>query len=311
MEKIDVIVKIIPLIITIIIGYFLYKKRIMSDGVIEFLKKIVVIITLPASLLLAFIQIEFQTVYILVIIVIFITCLLLLFIGKLIARVFHIKSPYFPYLLTGFEVGMIGFALFGGIYGTEAISSLGIIDIGHELFIFMVLVPSIMLLTAKDTNKSKAIQSITLASKTPVVWAIVIGVSLSIAGIYQLEGTVVYSTIIDSLRFISTPTAFIICLVIGRGLKFSLKGMKLEIATALLKIILALLFALLLRNFLLIPLELSSLETALYSMFVLPAPFVITVFMDRSNKEEVNYVSNTLSIGTIIGVVLFLGISLL
>ncbi|MCK5811608.1 MAG: hypothetical protein KAG94_01795 [Clostridiales bacterium] len=311
MEKIDVIIKIIPLVITIVIGYFLYKRNIISDGVIDFLKKLVVTITLPASLLLSFIQIKFQTVYVLIVIVIFVVCLLLLFIGKLIARIFHIKSPYFPYLLTGFEVGMIGFALFSGIYGTEAISSLGIIDIGHELFIFIVLVPSIMLSTAKKTNKSKAVQSLTLASKAPVVWAIIVGVSLSIAGIYKLEGSMIYTTIIDSLRFISTPTAFIICLVIGSGLKLSLKGMKLEVITAFVKVAIALVFAILLSKLLLAPLKLDNLDIALYSMFVLPAPFVITVFMDRSNKDEVNYVSNTLSIGTIIGVILFLVISLL
>ena len=112
--------------------------------------------------------------------------------------------------------------------------------------------------------------------------------------------------------FASAPTAFLICLVIGSGLKLSLKGMKMEIITAVLKVALALLFAFILAQTVFRPLGVDErIITALYALCCLPAPFVIPVFMKNPSEEDLNYVSNTLSIGSIIGVVCFVAVVLI
>ncbi len=309
MTILEVIYKILPLLVTIFLGYFLSKKGFFNDGLIKAFKKTVVNVTLPAGLLVAFASIKFELKLVLVFIAVFISCLLMLLIGKLLARLFKIKSPYFPYLLTGFEAGMLGYALYGGIYGLDKLSEFGIVDIGQVLFVFLVTVPMVSHMGSGDKSGFFK-QSIRTAVKSPVIWSILIGLLLSISGIGKLGYTQAYSTIKSIFDFISAPTPFLICLVIGSGLNFSFAKMKIESLTALLKVVLSVAFAALVSLLLLKPLGLTTmLAIPLFSMFVLPGPFIIPVFMNTGNRAEVEYVSNTLSIGTILGLVGFIVIS--
>lgn len=311
MAVIEVLYKILPLLITIIIGYLLSKKGFLTDGFIDAFKKIVVNVTLPAGLLVAFASIKFELRFVLVFIAVFLSCTVMLAIGKLLARILKIKSPYFPYLLTGFEAGMLGYALYGGIYGLDKLSEFGIIDIGQVLFVFLVTVPMVSHMGTGDSRGffKKSLQT---AAKSPVIWSILAGLILSISGIGRFEGTDGYSTVKSIFDFISTPTPFLICLVIGSGLKFSFTRMKAESITAVTKVAVSVLFAALVGLLILKPLGLSEmLSVPLFSMFVLPGPFIIPVFMNTGNRAEVEYVSNTLSIGTLLGLVGFIIISFL
>ena len=309
MSVLEVIYKILPLIITIILGYFLSRRGYLNDGYIEAFKKIVVNITLPAGLLVAFASIDFELKFVLVFAAVFVSCTLMLLIGKLIAKPLGIKSPYFPYLLTGFEAGMLGYALYGGIYGLDKLSEFGIVDIGQVLFVFLVTVPMVSHM-GKENNSGFFKQSLKTAVKSPVIWSIFLGLILSIAGIGGLAKTQAYSSVKGIFDFISAPTPFLICLVIGSGLNFSFAKMKTESLTAVLKVAISIAFAAIVTFLILKPLGLSGMLTVpLFSMFVLPGPFIIPVFMDPKNRSEVEYVSNTLSIGTLLGLVGFIVIS--
>lgn len=84
-----------------------------------------------------------------------------------------------------------------------------------------------------------------------------------------------------------------------------------ELTTAVLKVALALSLAFVLKYTVFIPLGVDKeIITALFVLFALPAPFVIPVFMQNPSEQEVSYVSNTLSIGSIVGVVCFIGVVL-
>ncbi len=67
------------------------------------------------------------------------------------------------------------------------------------------------------------------------------------------DGTVGFSVFRKVFEFASAPTSFLICLVIGSGLKLSFKGLRLEVITAVLKVALALVFAFILSNLVLVP----------------------------------------------------------
>ena len=311
MDTIEILMKILPLLATVVLGYFLYRNGFLKDSFLNGFKKIVVNVTLPAGLVVAFASIDFQIKYLLVFTSVFAACAIMLLIGKALAKILKIKSPYFPYLLTGFEAGMLGYALYGGIYGLDRLSEFGIVDVGQVLFVFLVTVPLIA-----GHNKDKEVgffkQSLKTAVKSPVIWSILIGLILSIAGIGKLSGSVAFKTIENILDFIALPTPFLICLVIGSGLKFSFGRMKVESLTAVMKIVLSIGFAAVIFHLALKPLGLSPLlGVPLFSMFVLPGPFVIPVFMDSTNRAEVEFVSNTLSIGTLLGLAGFIVISLL
>ncbi len=300
-------IKLIPIIAVIILGYLLTKFNFLDDTIAANLKKLVVNVTLPVGLFSSFIKIRFELKYILVFISVYITCLILLNLGKLIAKVFKIKNRYFPFMLTGFEAGMIGYTLFTTAYGQNMYATFGIMDIGQVSFVFTIMVPMILAMEGGMQNESKLVTSAKTAAKSPVVWSIVLGLALSISGIWRFEETAAYETISSVFSIISAPTGFLICLVIGNGLKLSFKGMKMEIVTNLIRFALTLIFATLIKIFVLDKIGMTEIYTkALYVMFLLPAPFVIPAFMDNPTEEDKSYVANTLSIGTLISLAGFI-----
>ena len=302
---------ILPVLFSIVLGYILRQTSFLTDAMIEGFKKIVINITLPALLLTAFTQIKFQQKYWAVFLAIFLACGLLLVIASGIAKLFKIKSPYFPYLSTGFEAGMIGYALYASFYdGTVA--EFAVIDVGQVLFVFIVLVPMVMMTGGVHQGKSGVSDSLKIAIKSPVVWAIIIGVLLSAFGVSKFAKTEWYQATESLLAYVSVPTTFLICLVIGSGLKFSFANMKNELITVATRLVLTLLMAFFVKAAVLTPLKLAKpLNDALFIMFLLPGPFVIPAFMQNASMEDKSYVSNTLSLNTLVSLAaIFIAVSI-
>jgi len=294
----------LPLLFSIALGYILYRATFLTDGMVEGFKKIVINVTLPALLVSAFMTIDFKAQYLLVFLSVFIVCVLLLIIGNGLANLFKIKSPYFPFLLTGFEAGMIGYGLFIAIYGDGSAATFGVIDVGQVLFVFSVLVPMVMLMGSQRKGSEGIKDSMSIALKSPVIWAIIIGVLASIFGISKHAAAPWFGHIQTLLSYIAAPTSFLIALVIGSGLNFNIKHMKMEFITAITRLAFTLLFAFVIKYLVLIPLGLAQqYQAALFIMFVLPGAFVIPAFMKNPTPEDKAYVSNTLSIGTLLSLI--------
>jgi len=298
MNVFEVFLKVLPLLVSVVLGFLLYKKGFLKDEFIDGFKKIVVNVTLPAGLLIAFASIDFKLKYIFVFLAVFAACLLIFLIGKASAKLLKMESPYLPFLISGFEAGMMGYAVYGSIYGLDRLSEFGIIDVGQVLFVFIVSVPLIASM-GKAEKGGFFKQSYETAVNSPVIWSIIVGLALSILGIGKVSDSLVYTTIEEILEFISRPTPVLIGLVVGSGLRFSFSKMKKETLTAVAKVVISVLFGLMINALVLKPLGLDQmLRAALLTMFVLPGPFVIPVFMKSGDRSDVEYVSNTLSIGT-------------
>ena len=63
-----------------------------------------------------------------------------IFVGKLICKLIKENDAYFPFTMTGYEAGMLGYALFGILLGNDKITQFALMDIGHVLAIFTVYV---------------------------------------------------------------------------------------------------------------------------------------------------------------------------
>jgi len=50
--------------------------------------------------------------------------------------------------MTGFEYGMLAISLFGAAYGLDKVGYIEVVDLGHEIFIWFVFLP--MLLIKRD-----------------------------------------------------------------------------------------------------------------------------------------------------------------
>ena len=99
---------------------------------------------------------------------------LMLLAGPGLARLVGVRSPYAGPLMTGFEAGMLGYAIYGGVFGQDALYRFGIVDLGQVLFVFFVLAT---VLTRRATGVMPGVRDAVVAFiRTPVILAILAGV---------------------------------------------------------------------------------------------------------------------------------------
>ncbi len=306
-----IILKIAPIIALFLIGALLRKIDFFKAEVVAGLKKLVVNITLPSLLFLAFASSNLKLFHLLVVGAIFLVCLAMLYLGRGIGKAIRVPSPYFPFLLAGFETGMLGYAIYTTVVGLEHIDKLALIDLGQVLFVFFVLMPMLIKIRGQ-AGSAKEVGRLFITS--PVIVSIFAGIAVSLIhrGI-PIFGNPAWRTIENLATMVGSVTTPLICIVIGFELKFA--GGKLGDSIKTIAIRTALLVAaavLLNRFFLRGALGLSPLhEYALMTMFVLPPPFVISVFMDEKDTKNNHYVANTLSLNTLVSVGMFIIVSLI
>ncbi len=236
--------------------------------------------------------------------VVFLTNFIMLGIGILLNR--KQQNPYFPLLLTGFETGMLGFSLFATVYGASNINILGIVDLGQELYVWFVLVT--MLYSLKDRAGSiKKVCGSFITS--PVIIAILSGLLLNFLGLrsFLIENPII-SGLLNTLNMVSQLSIPLILMVIGYQLNFRLGQLRFPLKTILWRMPILLILAFIINELVLknwLGLELIF-RTALLVLFILPPPFIIPLFMSNNKEGEVTYVNNTLSLGTLFTIVIFI-----
>lgn len=297
--------KILPIILLIVVGALLKQRNFLSVNTVNELKKLVVNFALPALLFLAFLNTDFEAKHLWIILIMFFVNLVMLVFGS-IFHLFVAKSePYFPLMFTGFEMGMLGFSLFGTVYGVQNLSTMGILDLGQELYVWFAL--ATLLLHLRDGAAS--IANVTLSFVTsPVIIGILLGVGLNLLGLRSfLTSNVMTGAILTAITMLSQITIPLILIIIGYQLNLHFREFFLPSTTLLIRMSLLITLALLIKffvfdNLLHLP---RIFSVALFTMFVLPPPFIMPLFMDSRSGGSQNYVGNTLSLGTLMTLVGF------
>ena len=293
---------ILPVILMLAIGMICRQKKLLSREGISALKSVVVNITLPAVMVNAFATMEYSGKNIILTLMMFGICLIAWILGKVIKNVFHMESRFIPFLTTGFEAGMLGYALFMLLYGSDRISDFASIDLGQVLFVFTLY--KIMLgLDGQEKVSAKGLVKDMIQS--PTVIAILAGVLLGATGLYDLLAGPGISSMIDACtNFVSAPTSAIILLTIGYDLvldhiPWAAVG-KVTVVRIAIMAALRVLAGLIVRA---VGLG-DSLDQALNVMMILPPPYVLPVFADDEKQRE--YVSSSLSVMTLITIIGFI-----
>lgn len=300
-----IINRVLPIIFLIGLGYTIRRRQFLTDSAIEDLRKITVNLALPSVLFLSFLQTELQPAYLLIFVVIFLLCLAMFGLGHLLRRLLRVQHPYFPFLMTGFEYGMLGISLFGSAYGLENIGYIAIMDLGHELFIWFVFLA--FLLMRRDGLQGSG-QIVSAFFKSPVVIGILAGIILNLLGaqtfLYQSPVT---GAVMASLEFLSNLTIPLVLMIVGYGIRFDRSGIRdaalvIGIRLALLIPLALLLNAVLIRGLLNLP---APFEAALFTLLILPPPFIIPLYMPPGIAEERRYINNVLTLYTLVSVLVF------
>ncbi len=306
-QTIRILNQVLPILFLISLGYWINRKNFLSETTIDELRKIVVNLALPAVIFISFLNIELKSSYFVIFAFTFLLCVFLFLLGQLIKKQFNIRYSYFPYLATGFEYGMLGLSLFGAAYGLEKIGFIAVADLGHEIFIWFVFMPMLLIKRDGVQNPKEIFKSFLSA---PVVIAILASILFNVLGgqelLYQLPITGALMTTFEFLGHLTIP---LILIIVGYGIKINRAGLKDALLVALIRLGILLPLALFLNVYLihgLLHLE-KLFEAALFTLLILPPPFIIPLYA-RSNLdiEEKQYINNTLTIHTIISVSIFI-----
>ena len=287
----------LPVFVTLALGMLCRTHKLLSREGVAALKFVVVNITLPAVLLMSFATAEYSRETIAIPVMIYILCGVALILGYLLQRVLKVKGKLTPYLMTGFEAGMLGYGLFALLFKSEPTSRFAMVDLGQVLFVFTVY-------KALLSGKGGVASALREALISPVLWAIVIGLILGASGIYDKLSPSGVSGVLKSISdFIAAPTSAIILLTIGYDLApgeirwretAAVVGLRVLIMGALLGVA-ALINRLLLGG---------AMHTgAMILLFILPPPYVLPVFADA--EDERANISSALSVLTLLSILLF------
>ncbi len=305
MVYIEAVSKVLPVILLLLLGVFLNRTRFLCPETVQDFKKLIVNITLPSLLFLAFSGVNIQPHLLLIVGVIFLACLAVLLLGRSIQPLLGISSPYFPSLLTGFEAGMMGYAIFSAVYGPESIFKFGVIDLGQVTFVFFLLVPGLERLSMGP----KPFRSVLVNFlKTPVILSIFLGIIFQQAGLRTLmEAWPITASLFETLAIVGSLTTPLVAIVIGYEMHLK-RGLLAKPALAVgARMAIWIAFGLALNTFVvkgLLHLD-TVFQAAVMTMFILPPPFVIPLFMPNADLQDRDFVLNTLTIATLATLIAF------
>lgn len=306
-----VISKVLPVIWLLCLGNILSRTNFLTQKTINDLKKIVVNLSLPALLFMAFAETRLEQKYLYLVLVIFLTCVVMLFLGMFFKKIGKIENNYYPALFSGFETGMMGYSLFLTVYGAANMYQLALVDLGQVIFVFFVLVSYLGKLNGKTVSTKELALSFL---KSPVIIAILSGIIVGATGITDIiKSFPLSNSFLETLQLLSTLTTSLICLAIGYELRIDLKKIGFPLRTALLRIGILLLSAYLINTLLVdgvFHLD-RGFQIALYAMFLLPPPFVIPIFMEGKGESQKGLVLNTISVHIVLSIICFLGLIVL
>ena len=289
---------ILPVLVMLSIGILCRSRGLISREGINALKRVVVDITLPAVLLSAFATTRYTLMDVVVPLMMFLVCLAAWALGRLGARLFRLKSRFVPFLTTGFEAGMLGYALFNMLYGSARTAEFARIDLGQVLFVFTLYKALLGLEGRERASMGDLVKQMLLS---PIIIAIVIGVLIGATGLYQAMVASGVAGIFDACTdFVSAPTSAIILLTIGYDLVLGDIPWRETGKVVALRCGIMLLLGAAFIGLLKLIWPAANLTAAIAVMFILPPPFVLPVFADDATQRV--YVSSALSVSTLVAI---------
>lgn len=262
---------------------------------------------LPAVLFIAFLDMELQSSYLGLFGLILALCILLFGFGFLLRRILGIQHEYFPFLMTGFEFGMVGITLFGTAYGLSNVGYIAIVDLSHELFIWFVFAT---ILTIKRDGVSSFSGTLKGFVTSPLIIAMVLALVLNLLGLREwFRSMEVGIAVVETLNFLGDLLIPAILIIIGYGMKLTGQGLRDAAVVVVSRLVVLIPLALLVNVFVIrrmLQLD-PAFEAAIFTFFVLPPPYIVPLFMRSDQVEDRTYANNVLSVYTAASLVVFIG----
>ena len=304
-QIIPVLEMVLPVIVMRFLGYLCRAKNLVTKEGLAGIKSVISNITLPVVLFKAFYTTDYSLRSVLGFVIIFTSCVLALLAGYALNR-FVAQSKLMPYLLSGFEVGMLGYALYGLLAGTDKLSYMASVDLGQVLFVYTVYLTLLKNATGQKTDVKGILLSMI---KNPAFQGVAIGIIVGITGLGGfISASPVGGIFSEIIEMITLPTAGMILIIVGYELSMrrDLVGPVVKTIAFRVAVMAVLLCISAFIMFSLLPFD-KNLFMAMVLLFSLPAPFIIPLYADV--ESEGVYISTTLSMNTLVTIFIFILLS--
>ena len=298
----EILSKVLPVLVMIALGRLCETKQIINDEQHAGLKAIVGDILLPVVLFQAFFTADYGKRMLLVFVLVFVGYGAALAAGYVLRRFVKPYDRFMPLLMTSAEGGMLGYALYALLCGADQTKTYAMVDIGQTVFAYTVFLTALKAAGGEKMTPNFIVKNI-VTNKACI--GMLSGIVLGALGVYRaIDGTAAGEIVSSLLSFITAPTSALILIIMGYQLHVSRQllrpvlttmGLRLGVLAVVCAAVSGILFAV-------IPFD-KGLLLALMLQYSLPAPFIIPLFADMGDDAE--YVSTTLSLGTVLAVVLF------
>ena len=298
----EILSKVLPVLVMIALGRLCETKQIINDEQHAGLKAIVGDILLPVVLFQAFFTADYGKRMLLVFVLVFVGYGAALAAGYALRRFVKPYGRFMPLLMTSAEGGMLGYALYALLCGADQTKTYAMVDIGQTVFAYTVFLTALKAAGGEKMTPNFIVKNI-VTNKACI--GMLSGIVLGALGVYRaIDGTAVGEIVSSLLSFITAPTSALILIIMDYQLHVSRQllrpvlttmGLRLGVLAVVCAAVSGILFAV-------IPFD-KGLLLALMLQYSLPAPFIIPLFADMGDDAE--YVSTTLSLGTVLAVLLF------
>jgi hypothetical protein len=161
----------------------------------------------------------------------------------------------------------------------------------------------------KQDRIQRPVELVQAFFRSPVIIGILAGILLNLAGIGgSLAAWPITGAIMATLIFLAGLTVPLILIIVGYGIKLDRSGLGRAVRVPFIRLLLLLPLAFLLSRLLirdLLQLE-KAYEIALFTLLILPPPFIIPLFMRRDMPAEARFVNNVLTLYTLVTIVVFI-----
>ena len=298
----EILSKVLPVLVMIALGRLCETRQIINDEQHAGLKAIVGDILLPVVLFQAFFTADYGKRMLLVFVLVFVGYGAALAAGYALRRFVKPYDRFMPLLMTSAEGGMLGYALYALLCGADQTKTYAMVDIGQTVFAYTVFLTALKAAGGEKMTPKFIMKNI-VTNKGCI--GMLSGIVLGALGVYRaIDGTAAGEIVSSLLSFITAPTSALILIIMGYQLHVSKQllrpvlttmGLRLGVLAVVCAAVSGILFAV-------IPFD-KGLLLALMLQYTLPAPFIIPLYADLGDDAE--YVSTTLSLGTVLAVLLF------
>ena len=298
--------RVLPILLLVGLGVLIRRRGFLGAGTIDDLRRLILNVTLPAALFLAFLRVDLEPRYGVIVVSVFGACLLILALAPWLRRWAAIGPSSMPNLMAGFEAGMLGYALFAAVFGAAELYRFAIVDIGQVLFVFFILATVVMV--RASGQRPPLTETVVAFVRNPVILAILGGIGGSLVGLGEaLDGHPIGEALLTTIGLLAALTTPLIAIVLGYSTSLRSGSLRDPVRTLAVRLPiwvgLAIAFNVLVIDGLL---GLDRLfQAAVLTMAILPPPFVVPLYMARASGHSIeddpehDYTVNTLSLATL------------